>query len=159
MDFHVRKCALDLHVHIHLIVLWSARTTLAGGTFPGPLIQANKVPVSTCILHMFLKVRVQGDHFAINVVNKLDDSSMYKSTSVVSGTTQLDFSVVQYHYSIGMGSSRTEPTMQMAFHSSHSAPLHRMAPSFIPSTYRIRLALTGTIAIIPRNNGLSTFTL
>lgn len=40
---------------------------------------------------MFLKVRVQGDHFAINVVNKLDDSSMYKSTSVVSGTTYLDF--------------------------------------------------------------------
>ncbi|KAG2346016.1 laccase [Suillus weaverae] len=40
-------------------------TTLAGGTFPGPLIQANK-----------------GDHFAINVVNELDDSSMYKSTSV-----------------------------------------------------------------------------
>jgi hypothetical protein len=36
---------------------------------------------------MFLNVRVQGDHFAINVVNKLDDDSMYKSTSVVSGTT------------------------------------------------------------------------
>ncbi|KAG2095736.1 laccase [Suillus discolor] len=40
-------------------------TTLAGGTFPGPLIKANK-----------------GDHFAINVVNKLDDSFMLTSTSV-----------------------------------------------------------------------------
>ncbi|KAG2361033.1 Cupredoxin [Suillus spraguei] len=40
-------------------------TTLAGGTFPGPLIKANK-----------------GDHFAINVVNKLDDGSMFTSTSV-----------------------------------------------------------------------------
>ncbi|KAG0704573.1 laccase [Suillus ampliporus] len=44
---------------------FSRSTTLAGGTFPGPLIRANK-----------------GDHFAINVVNKLDDDSMLKSTSV-----------------------------------------------------------------------------
>ncbi|KAG1732112.1 laccase [Suillus lakei] len=44
---------------------FSRSTTLAGGTFPGPLIKANK-----------------GDHFAINVVNKLDDDSMFTSTSV-----------------------------------------------------------------------------
>ncbi|OAX34404.1 hypothetical protein K503DRAFT_445332, partial [Rhizopogon vinicolor AM-OR11-026] len=44
---------------------FSRSATLAGGTFPGPLIQATK-----------------GDHFAINVVNKLDDDSMFKSTSV-----------------------------------------------------------------------------
>ncbi|KAG1814195.1 laccase [Suillus variegatus] len=44
---------------------FSRSTTLAGGTFPGPLIKANK-----------------GDHFAINVVNKLDDSFMLTSTSV-----------------------------------------------------------------------------
>ncbi|OJA19190.1 hypothetical protein AZE42_10704 [Rhizopogon vesiculosus] len=39
--------------------------TLAGGTFPGPIITAQK-----------------GDTFAINVVNKLSDDSMFKSTSV-----------------------------------------------------------------------------
>ncbi|KAG0702905.1 laccase [Suillus ampliporus] len=39
--------------------------TLAGGTFPGPIIAAQK-----------------GDRFAINVVNKLTDDSMFKSTSV-----------------------------------------------------------------------------
>ncbi|KAG1872898.1 laccase [Suillus subalutaceus] len=44
---------------------FSRSTTLAGGTFPGPLIKANK-----------------GDHFAINVVNKLDDGSMFEVTSV-----------------------------------------------------------------------------
>ncbi|KAG1746509.1 laccase [Suillus lakei] len=38
---------------------------LAGGTFPGPIISAQK-----------------GDNFAINVVNKLTDGSMLKSTSV-----------------------------------------------------------------------------
>ncbi|KAH7914601.1 laccase [Hygrophoropsis aurantiaca] len=40
-------------------------TTLAGGIFPGPLIQANK-----------------GDHFHINVVNELTDLSMPLVTSV-----------------------------------------------------------------------------
>ncbi|KAG1740901.1 laccase [Suillus paluster] len=40
-------------------------STLAGGTFPGPIIAAKK-----------------GDKFAINVVNKLTDDSMFKSTSV-----------------------------------------------------------------------------
>ncbi|KAG2153309.1 laccase [Suillus clintonianus] len=39
--------------------------TLAGGTFPGPIISAKK-----------------GDKFAINVVNQLTDDSMLKSTSV-----------------------------------------------------------------------------
>jgi len=40
-------------------------TTLAGGTFPGPLIQANK-----------------GESFALNVVNELKDPEMWLSTSV-----------------------------------------------------------------------------
>ncbi|KAG1766794.1 laccase [Suillus occidentalis] len=39
--------------------------TLAGGTFPGPIIAAKK-----------------GEQFAINVVNKLTDDEMFKSTSV-----------------------------------------------------------------------------
>ncbi|KAG2108567.1 laccase [Suillus cothurnatus] len=39
--------------------------TLAGGTFPGPIITARK-----------------GEHFAINVVNRLTDNEMLKSTSV-----------------------------------------------------------------------------
>ncbi|KAG1753254.1 laccase [Suillus lakei] len=39
--------------------------TLAGGTFPGPIITARK-----------------GEHFAINVVNRLTDGEMFKSTSV-----------------------------------------------------------------------------
>ncbi|KAG2076262.1 hypothetical protein BDR04DRAFT_1132919 [Suillus decipiens] len=54
-------------------------TILAGGKFPGPLIKAN-----------------DGDHFAINVVNKLDDGFMFTSISVVSGKI----------YLIGMGSSK-----------------------------------------------------
>ncbi|KAG2127516.1 laccase, partial [Suillus clintonianus] len=40
-------------------------STLAGGIFPGPIIAAQK-----------------GDKFAINVVNKLTDDAMFKSTSV-----------------------------------------------------------------------------
>ncbi|KAG2146322.1 laccase [Suillus clintonianus] len=40
-------------------------TTLAGGTFPGPIIAAQK-----------------GEHFEINVVNRLTDGEMWKSTSV-----------------------------------------------------------------------------
>ncbi|KAG2066214.1 laccase [Suillus decipiens] len=39
--------------------------TLAGGTFPGPIIAAKK-----------------GEHFSINVVNRLTDGEMFKSTSV-----------------------------------------------------------------------------
>ncbi|KAH7891028.1 laccase [Phlebopus sp. FC_14] len=39
--------------------------SLAGGSFPGPLIKANR-----------------GDHFAINVINELDDEDMFLSTSV-----------------------------------------------------------------------------
>ncbi|KAG2066219.1 laccase [Suillus decipiens] len=39
--------------------------TLAGGTFPGPIIAARK-----------------GEHFSINVVNKLTDGDMLKSTSM-----------------------------------------------------------------------------
>ncbi|KAH7910237.1 laccase [Hygrophoropsis aurantiaca] len=40
-------------------------TTLAGGTFPGPLIKAHR-----------------GDHFRINVVNELTDKSMFKTTTI-----------------------------------------------------------------------------
>ncbi|KAJ6454871.1 laccase, partial [Mycena sanguinolenta] len=41
------------------------RSVLAGGTFPGPLIQANK-----------------GDTFAIDVVDHLTDNTMLQSTSI-----------------------------------------------------------------------------
>jgi hypothetical protein len=55
-----------------------------------------------------------------------------------------------------MGSSRMEPAMRMVFPSSRSAQLHKMLHFFTHSTFRIRLGRTGTIAIIPRSNGLST---
>jgi hypothetical protein len=64
--------------------------------------------------------------------------------------------IVQHRCSIGMGSSRMEPAMRMVFPSLRSAQLHKMLHFFTHSTFRIRLGRTGTIAIIPRSNGLST---
>ncbi|KAG1817934.1 laccase [Suillus subaureus] len=45
--------------------LYVGDSTLAGGTFPGPIIAAKK-----------------GDKFEVNIVNQLTDDSMFKSTSV-----------------------------------------------------------------------------
>ncbi|KAF7364253.1 Laccase I [Mycena sanguinolenta] len=48
-------------------------SVLAGGTFPGPLIQANKV---------YDAQQSKGDTFAIDVVDSLTDSTMLRSTSI-----------------------------------------------------------------------------
>ena len=45
------------------------RTVVANGQFPGPLISAN-----------------EGDNFQINVTDSLTDTSMYRATSIVSGS-------------------------------------------------------------------------
>ena len=58
---------------------------LAGGTFPGPLIQANKAwPLF--IVHQPGKASspFQGDELRINVVNQLYDTWMNTTTSIVS---------------------------------------------------------------------------
>ncbi|KAG1721403.1 laccase [Suillus lakei] len=57
-------------------------STLVGGTFPGPIISAKKVPFcpfDPAIRNLQL---LKGDKFEINVVNQLTDDSMFKSTSV-----------------------------------------------------------------------------
>ncbi|KAH0826954.1 laccase [Lanmaoa asiatica] len=57
-------------------------TTLAGGTFPGPLIAADKVcPLTTIAVHL-TEIQSKGDRFVLNVVNELKDSEMWLSTSV-----------------------------------------------------------------------------
>ncbi|KAH0826913.1 laccase [Lanmaoa asiatica] len=57
-------------------------TTLAGGTFPGPLILANKVCLLTTVVVHLIEIQSKGDRFSINVVNELQDSEMWLSTSV-----------------------------------------------------------------------------
>ncbi|KAH0836891.1 laccase [Lanmaoa asiatica] len=57
-------------------------TTLAGGTFPGPLIMANKVCSLTTVVVHLTEILSKGDLFAINVVNELKDTEMWLSTSV-----------------------------------------------------------------------------
>lgn len=58
---------------------------LAGGTFPGTLITANKVGRTLLELACVACSHGddQGDLFAVNVIDKLTDGRMNKTTSIV----------------------------------------------------------------------------
>lgn len=63
-------------------VLTSFRTVLAEGTFPGPLIAAEKVK-SSWHRGLLVLTCLQGSDFKIKVVNHLHDTTMDTSTSLV----------------------------------------------------------------------------
>ena len=87
-------------------------TVLANGTFPGPVISGHKVSIydnihqHTCLQYC----KCQGDNFKINVIDKLTDHSMLKSTSIVSELVFMreNLSVAESFFSIGTVSSREE---------------------------------------------------
>ncbi|KAG1825344.1 laccase [Suillus variegatus] len=107
--------------------------TLVDGVFPGPLIAAQK-----------------GDDFAIEVVNELQDESMFMSTSVVSNAKSSTLLTINLVYcSTGMVFTRTERTMPMGRPPSHNAPLRRITPFYTLSPPQIKQALTGITVIIP----------
>lgn len=59
-------------------------TVLASGTFPGPIIRANKVrSVGGCSFFSFDFEVPQGDELQVNVVDQLKNSSLDLATSIV----------------------------------------------------------------------------
>lgn len=63
-----------------------SRTVLAGGTFPGPLIQAQRVRKPFEFIHFtpgLPTLHFQNGRFQINVRDELTDSRMIRSTSIV----------------------------------------------------------------------------
>lgn len=59
-------------------------TVLASGTFPGPIIRANKVrSVGGCCFFPFDFDAPQGDELQVNVVDQLKNSSLDLATSIV----------------------------------------------------------------------------
>lgn len=90
-------------------------TTLAGGTFPGPIIAAQKVCSPLSPQGLTNSQYCKGDKFALNVVNSLTDNSMLLSTSVVSTSNVPAFLYQAYSVplSTGMVYFRMAPTMSM----------------------------------------------
>ena len=67
-------------------------TVLAGGTFPGPLIQGHKVCIRFSMLltettETIELTAMQGDRFRINVIDQLQNETMLTATSIVSTFT------------------------------------------------------------------------
>lgn len=78
-DLHITNAVISPDGHNRTAIL-------AGGSYPGPLIRANKVCFlfSTGQFEVLIYGFAQGDNFQINVINELTDEEMMTSTSVVS---------------------------------------------------------------------------
>jgi iron transport multicopper oxidase len=108
---------------------------LAGGMFPGPVVKGYK-----------------GDRFQINVVNLLNDDTMLKTTSVVSGLVQfaillrlLHIHIDFYTDSTGMEYFNEIRAGQMDYRLSPNAPSHRGTHFYMTFVYQIRRGHSGTI--------------
>lgn len=76
-DLHITNANISPDGH-------SRSAILAGGSYPGPLIKANKVRLVSLISTIIPHHSLQGDNLKINVINELTDEEMMTSTSVVS---------------------------------------------------------------------------
>lgn len=93
LSLAVAAFALGPVTDLHIVNKWvnldgfGRYGVLAEGQFPGPLITATKVHSMTLVVLQYDELTyaaLQGDKFRINVIDELTNSTMLKSTSIVS---------------------------------------------------------------------------
>ena len=106
---------------------------------------------STCsTIKFIMKFFFKGDRFELNVIDQLTDTTMFRSTSIVSGCSSqpLDFLTIKHNYSIGMEYFNTELVFQMVLLESLNVQLFLKIRSCIVSPSQTRQERFGTIHII-----------
>lgn len=128
-----------------------AGTSQSDVSFPGPIIRGFKVPLNHCnISCRFLTSVVQGDQFALNVIDRLTDTSMLRSTSIVSAPSSYPGLIHLQFYnkcSTGTACSKKEALMLMALSVSLSAPSYLAILSITISEFLTKRGRSGTILI------------